>query len=87
MRVLAPLSLRGVLASFLVIFVFAMHELDTIVLLTGSNETLAKRIYNGVHFAQDALVATECLLLMLTAIVIPLAIVRLLVARPLLNEA
>jgi iron(III) transport system permease protein len=85
-RLLGPLSMRGVLAAFLIVFIFAMRELDSVVLLAGSNETLAKRIYNGVHFAQDALVATECLL-MLATILIPVAIARLLIGRPLLDEA
>ncbi|MEW6746664.1 MAG: hypothetical protein AB1486_28315 [Planctomycetota bacterium] len=81
-RIIAPLAGRGALATGLIVYAFAMRELDTIHLFRGGNDTIVMRIFNQIHFAYDAQVAAMCLLLV-TATVLPLLVVRLLVKGPL----
>jgi len=62
-RVVAP-ALRGTLAgSFVLVFVFAMRELDAAILVPAANHTAVLRVYNGVHFGRDDYVAALALLL------------------------
>lgn len=69
-RIVAP-SLRGSLAaSFVLVFVFSMRELDAAILVPAANKTAILRVYNGVHFGRDEYVAALTLLLVF-AILLP----------------
>ena len=72
-----PLVRRGLVFAGLVVFTFSMRELDTISLFKGGNDTIVMRIFNGIHWSQDALVAAQCLWL-LVATILPLTLARLL---------
>lgn len=68
--IVAP-SLKGSLAaSFVLVFVFAMRDLDSSILVPAANKTAIMRVFNGVHFGRDAYVASLSLLLVF-AILLP----------------
>ena len=68
--IVAP-SLKGALAaSFVLVFVFAMRDLDSAILVPAANKTAIMRVFNGVHFGRDSYVASLCLLLVF-AILLP----------------
>ncbi|HED66450.1 MAG TPA: iron ABC transporter permease [Planctomycetes bacterium] len=68
--VVAP-SLGGSLAaSFVLVFVFAMRDLDSAILVPAANKTAIFRVFNGVHFGRDSYVAALSLLLVI-AILLP----------------
>jgi iron(III) transport system permease protein len=68
--IVAP-ALRGSLvASFVLVFVFAMRDLDAALLVPAANKTAMLRVFNGVHFGRDSYVAALCLLVVF-AIVLP----------------
>jgi len=70
LRIVAP-SLRGSLfASFVLVFVFAMRDLDSAILVPAANKTAIFRVFNGVHFGRDSYVASLALLLVF-AILLP----------------
>jgi iron(III) transport system permease protein len=70
LRIVAP-SLRGSLcAGFVLVFVFAMRDLDSAILVPAANKTAIFRVFNGVHFGRDSYVASLALLL-LFAILLP----------------
>jgi len=70
LSIVAP-TLRGTLAaSFVLVFVFAMRDLDSAILVPAANKTAIMRVFNGVHFGRDAYVASLCLLLVF-AILLP----------------
>ncbi len=61
--IVAP-SLKGTLAaSFVLVFIFAMRDLDSAILVPAANKTAIMRVFNGVHFGRDSYVASLCLLL------------------------
>ena len=61
--IVAP-SLKGSLvASWVLVFVFAMRELDAAIFLGPANKTAMFRVYNGVHFGRDDFIAALALLL------------------------
>jgi iron(III) transport system permease protein len=60
-------NLTGTLAgAFVLIFVFAMRELDAAILVPAANHTAMLRVFNGVHFDRDEYVAALSLLLVFT---------------------
>ena len=68
--IVAP-ALRGSLvAGFVLVFVFAMRDLDSAILVPAANKTAIFRVFNGVHFGRDSYVASLCLLLVF-AILLP----------------
>jgi iron(III) transport system permease protein len=68
--IVAP-SVRGSLvASFVLVLVFAMRDLDAAILVPAANRTAVIRVYNGVHFGRDSYVAALSLLLVF-AILLP----------------
>ncbi|MEW6072187.1 MAG: ABC transporter permease subunit, partial [Planctomycetota bacterium] len=70
LSIVAP-ALKGTLAaSFVLVFVFAMRDLDSAILVPAANQTAIMRVFNGVHFGRDSYVASLCLLLVF-AIVLP----------------
>jgi iron(III) transport system permease protein len=77
-RVTLPLLLPGALAASVLVFTLSLREFDSIVLLFGAQEMLTTRIYNLVHWAQDAVVGALCLLQM-AAIFVVWATARLLI--------
>jgi iron(III) transport system permease protein len=80
LTVVSPLVARGIAAGFVLGFVFALRELDTIVLFSAGNDTAMKKIYQWVHFAHDANVAALSLVLVVL-IALPLVLFWLLTAR------
>jgi iron(III) transport system permease protein len=70
LSVVAP-TLRGsIAASFVLVFVFAMRDLDSSILVPAANKTAIMRVFNGVHFGRDSYVAALSLLLVF-AILLP----------------
>jgi iron(III) transport system permease protein len=68
--IVAP-SLRGALAGgFVLVFVLAMRDLDSAILVPAMNQTAIFRAFNGVHFGRDSYVAALSLLLVF-AVVLP----------------
>lgn len=68
--IVAP-NLVGTLAgSFVLVFVFAMRELDAAILVPAANHTAMLRLFNGVHFDRDEYVAALALLIVF-AILLP----------------
>ena len=78
LRITLPLLLPGALAAAALCFTLSLREFDSIVLLFGAQSMLTVRIYNLVHWAQDAVVGSLCLLQM-AAIFVLWAAVRLLI--------
>ncbi len=68
--VVAPPLLGSLAASTVLVFVFAMRELDAAILVPAANKTAILRVYNGVHFGRDDYVAALTLLLVF-AILLP----------------
>ena len=63
LHVVAP-CLRGALAGgFVLVFIFAMRDLDSAILVPAMNKTAVFRAFNMIHFGRDAHVAALCLLL------------------------
>jgi iron(III) transport system permease protein len=68
--IVAP-SLRGALAgAFVLVFVLAMRDLDSAILVPAMNKTAVFRVFNGVHFGRDSYVAALSLLLVF-AVLLP----------------
>ena len=61
--VLEPLVRPASVIAFVLVFVLALREIDTIVLLSGS--TVLRKIYTMIHFQRDEQVAALCILLVL----------------------
>ena len=67
-RIVAP-TLRGsLLASFVLVFVFSMRDLDSAILIPAANRTAIFRVFNGVHFGRDSYVAALALLLVFATV-------------------
>ena len=47
--------------AFVLVFVLALREIDTIVLLSGN--TILRKVYTMIHFQRDEQVAALCILL------------------------
>lgn len=80
LRVVAPLTVRGIAAGFVLGFVFALRELDTIVLIPSGNRTAIMKVYTWVHTAYETNVAALSLVLM-ALIGLPFLLYALLFAR------
>lgn len=61
--IVAPAVSNALVASFVLVFVFAMRDLDSAVLVPAANKTAIFRVFNGVHFGRDSYVAALSLLL------------------------
>lgn len=59
--ILVPLARPAIALSCALVFVFALREIDTIVLL--SSDTIMHKIYTAVHFARDSQVAALSVIL------------------------
>ena len=68
--IVAPCLRGSLVASFVLIFVFAMRDLDSAILVPAANKTAMLRIFNGVHFGRDSYVAALSLLVVF-AILLP----------------
>jgi iron(III) transport system permease protein len=62
-RIVAPLLRPALLGGWILVFVFAMRELDAAILVPAANHTAMFRIFNQVHFGRDDFVAALALLL------------------------
>jgi iron(III) transport system permease protein len=62
--VVAPALLPTALGGGLLVFVFAMRELDAAILVPAANSTVLFRLYNAVHFGRDDFVAALALLVL-----------------------
>ena len=59
---MAP-SLRSSLAgAWVLVFVFALRELDSTILVPAANHTAMFRVFNALHFGRDDFVAALALL-------------------------
>jgi iron(III) transport system permease protein len=76
--IVAPLARPAIALAFLLVFVLALREIDTIVLLTS--DTVMRRIYTMVHYQRDAEVAALCILLVVLE-AIPFAAFALMAPR------
>jgi iron(III) transport system permease protein len=61
--IVAPALGNAMVASFVLVFVFAMRDLDSAVLVPAANKTAIFRVFNGVHFGRSSYVAALSLLL------------------------
>ncbi len=61
--ILEPLVRPASLLAGVLVFVLALREIDTIVLLSGN--TILRKIYTMIHFQRDEQVAALCILLVL----------------------
>ncbi|MFT5288646.1 MAG: iron(III) transport system permease protein [Planctomycetota bacterium] len=68
--IVAPSLVGTLVASLVLVFVFAMRDLDAALLVPAANKTVIMRVFNGVHFGRDSYVAALSLLL-LFAILLP----------------
>jgi len=68
--IVAPALAGTLFASFVLVFVFAMRDLDSAILVPAANKTAIFRVFNGVHFGRDSYVASLSLLLVF-AILLP----------------
>jgi iron(III) transport system permease protein len=67
--IVAP-ALRGSLAaSFVIVFVLSMRDLDSAILVPAANRTAIFRVFNMVHFSRDEEVAVLSLLLVFAVLV------------------
>jgi iron(III) transport system permease protein len=61
-KILLPLSQSGILASWIITFVFAMGELGSIVLIAPPGyETIPVRIFTLMHYGATSMVASLCI--------------------------
>jgi iron(III) transport system permease protein len=79
LKILVPLAKPALVLGFLLVFVLALREIDTIVLV--SSDTIMRRIYTMVHYQRDAEVAALCILLVAMEL-FAFALFALLVPRP-----
>lgn len=70
LSIVAPSLFGTVAASFVLVFVFSMRDLDAALLVPAANKTAIMRVFNGVHFGRDSYVAALSLLLVF-AILLP----------------
>lgn len=63
-RLVAPPLRPSMVGGWVMVFVFAMRELDAAVLVPAANHTVIFKAYNRIHFARDDAVAALCLLIL-----------------------
>lgn len=68
--IVAPNLAGSIAGAWVLVFAFAMRELDAGILVPAANKTAIVRVFNGVHFGRDDYVAALSLLLVFT-IVLP----------------
>jgi iron(III) transport system permease protein len=78
--IVAPLTVPGLVGGFVLAFVFAMRELDTMAMLAGGNQAVILKIYRWVHFFRDEWVWSLCLVL-IVLIGLPFLLYVLLLSR------
>jgi iron(III) transport system permease protein len=61
--IVAPSLRSSLVGGWILVFVFALRELDCTILVPAANHTAMFRIYNAVHFGRDDFVAALSLLL------------------------
>ena len=59
--IVEPLVRPASVLAFALVFVLALREIDTIVLLSGT--TILRKVYTMIHFQRDEQVAALCILL------------------------
>ncbi|MEY2806510.1 MAG: ABC transporter permease [Planctomycetia bacterium] len=59
--IVAPLLAAPLAGGAMVVFVFALRELDAAILVPAANGTALFRLYNAVHFGRDEMVAALAL--------------------------
>jgi iron(III) transport system permease protein len=68
-RIVAPALLPSLMGGWILMFVLAMRELDTAILVPAANDTVMFRMFNAVHFGRDDFVAALALLIIFVTIV------------------
>jgi ABC-type spermidine/putrescine transport system permease subunit II len=76
-RITLPLLARGLVAGWLLCFLFAMREIDSFALLSYGESTIMRRIYEFIHRGRSPEIAAGCLVLIFF-IAVPLALHALL---------
>jgi iron(III) transport system permease protein len=76
-RISLPLLARGLVAGWLLCFLFAMREIDSFALLSYGESTIMRRIYEFIHRGRSPEIAAGCLVLIFF-IAVPLALHALL---------
>ncbi len=61
--IVAPSLRSSLVGGWILVFVFALRELDSTILVPAANHTAMFRVYNAVHFGRDDFVAALSLLL------------------------
>lgn len=67
-RIVAPPLLPALAGGWVLVFVLAMRELDTAILVPAANQTAMFRMFNAVHFGRDDFVAALGLLIVFVTI-------------------
>jgi len=80
LAIVAPLTVPGLVGAFVLGFVFAMRELDTMAMLPSGNRAVILKIYRWVHFFRDEWVWSLCLVL-IVLIGLPFLLYTLLLSR------
>jgi len=62
-RIVAPNIRSSLIGGWILMFVLAMRELDTAILVPAANKTAVFRLFNAVHFGRDDFVAALALLI------------------------
>ena len=63
LAVVAPSLRTGLVGGWVLVFVFAMRELDAAILVPAANHTAIFRVFNSLHFGRDDFVAALTLLM------------------------
>jgi iron(III) transport system permease protein len=77
LRIRLPLLTPAIWSAACLVFVLAVRELDTAVLLPAGNSTVVRRLSNIVHFGGEDMGGALALLLVMSAVLIPLVAVLL----------
>lgn len=78
--IVAPPLVPTLLASFALVFAFALRELDTSLLVPAANRTTILRVFNGIHIARDETVAALSLILIFLSL-LPAVLIALFSTR------
>ena len=70
LHIVAPLLKGTLVASFLLVFVFAMRDLDSAILVPAANKTAVCRLFNAMHFGRQSFIAALALMIVF-AILLP----------------
>jgi len=62
-RIVAPSLRSSLVGGWILVFVFALRELDSTILVPAANHTAMFRVFNAVHFGRDEFVAALALML------------------------